>query len=104
MSRVPGPRARLLHSAHVVSRSGRASAPLGDVDLDEQTGDLAGVCSALAAVAYHPVRDADRHRELSEALFAAAEELEDAPGQPRSVERTLPDGRRVTISRRVDGP
>jgi hypothetical protein len=104
VSRVPGPRARLLHSAHVVSRSGRASAPLGEVDLDEEKGDLAETCSTLASTAYHPARDPDRHRELAEALFAAAEELEDAPGQPRSAERALPDGRRVRIERRIDGP
>lgn len=104
MIRVPGPRARLLHSAHVVSRSGRASALLGEVDLDEETGDLAEVCSTLAAFAYHPVRDNDRHRELNEALLAAAEELENSPGQPRSAERTLPDGRRVRMERRMDGP
>lgn len=104
MTSIPAPSARLVHGFSIVSRSGRASALLGVVDLDEEEGDLAGVCARMAAVAHHPTRDAERHDMLRDAMLAAAEELEDAPGQPRTMQRSLADGRTARVERRIEGP
>lgn len=96
---VQGPQASLIHILYVVSRSGRASAEIGRVDLDDTDEELSEVASRMAAVAHHPVRDAEKHTDLNQALFEALKEVERIPGQPVEAIATLDDGRRVRVER-----
>lgn len=101
MNEVPAPQASLVHVVSVVSRSGRASAEIARVDLDDVDEDLAEAASRIAGVAHHPTRDAERHADLTKAILASLEEIERVPGQPVTRETTLSDGRRASVTRIV---
>ena len=99
MNEVPAPQASLVHVVSVVSRSGRASAEIARVDLDDVEENLAETANRIAGVAHHPTRDAERHADLAMAILTGFEEVERVPGQPVTREATLSDGRRASVKR-----
>lgn len=92
--------ARFDHHFEVVSRSGRAAATLGRADLDDEDSTDA-VLARMAAIAHRPSNDAERHEELREALGRALADLEEMPGNPRSAQARMEDGRSARVTRTI---
>lgn len=97
--RLAAPQAGFLHIFSVTSRSGRATAEITRIDLDETDEELSEVAARVAAIPHHPVRDAERHEDLLQAVFEALKEVERIPGQPAEAFSTLEDGRRAKVVR-----
>ena len=98
------PRVGYVHVLSVVSRSGRASAELMRVDLDDDERALGAIAAEAASTAYSAISEPERHAALADALKAAVELLERTPGQNAQVEHALEDGRRARASRHIAFP
>lgn len=96
---LPSPQASLIHIISVVSRSGKATAEINRLDLDDTEDGLEEIAHRTAAIAHHPVRESDRHEDLKQAILEAMNEVELIPGQPVRAYSTLDDGRRVMVER-----
>lgn len=98
---VPPYRVGFIHIVSVVSRSGRAAAEIGCVDLDETVESVDEIGRRLADAVYRRGTDQEMHRDLASAVAKAILTVEEKPGQPAEAEADLPDGRRVRVIREI---